>query len=790
MHKVQLLARRTGAIFLATTILSGGLSAALPAMAQDVSASSGTSDGDIIVTARRREERLVDVPIAVTSFSGDQLEKDGAIDITELAQRAPNVTLEPSRGTNSTLTAFIRGVGQQDPVSGFEQGVGIYLDDVYLNRPQAAVLDIYDVERIEVLRGPQGTLYGRNTIGGAVKYVTRQLPQEFSLKVRGTYGTYDQADGVITASAPIGDIVRVGASVARLSRGGFGDNFTTGLENYNKDIWAGRGTIELGGYDKPVLIRISGDYTRDKSNPRGGHRLVPGLVSGTPVLDDVFDSLGGINDPKQDVEAYGLAVNATAELTDTLTFRSISAWRKDSSETPIDFDALPAVDLDVPGIYRNEQTSQEFQLLYDNGAINGLVGFYYLNATADTLFDSRLFTALNGLSGFTNAAVDTETYAVFGDFTFDFSDQFSVSVGGRYTWDKRTASIFKQNYLGGGAPVFGGLGIPLGAPGTDFSGSASFEKFTPRASVSFKPTPDHNIYASYSQGFKGGGFDPRGAGANAPDLDGDGVRSDAEVADFLSFDPEKVDSYEVGYKGNLFDGGLYLAVAGFYADYTDVQIPGSLACTIGGVPTFCGVVSNAGKARFMGVELEANARLARDMISPGDRLGLAGSLGYIDAKYQEYITNILVNGVGTPTDVADYRKVQNTPKWTMSGTLSYDTPVGEGGVSFSTTVSYRSKTYQFEIPNPYFDQSGFALWDASLVYTAPEGRWSLGVHGKNILDKEYKTSGYTYMAVDPVTGALQIGSNGLPSTTLGTEGTLSAFYGNPRQVFVTGTLQF
>ncbi|GAB7554262.1 TonB-dependent receptor [Novosphingobium sp. 11B] len=766
--------------------LSGGF--VTPANAQDSApaAQAAAEGGDIIVTARRREERLVDVPIAVSSFSGDQLAKSGAVDITEIANVSPNVTLEPSRGTNSTLSAFIRGVGQQDPVSGFEQGVGIYLDDVYLNRPQAAVLDIYDVERIEVLRGPQGTLYGRNTIGGAVKYVTKQLPQEFSFKVKGTYGSYDQADLIATASAPVSDLIRVGGSVARLSRGGFGKNLTTGQDNYNKDIWAGRASVDIGGYGEPVLIRISGDYTKDKSNARGGHRLIPGYVSGAPVLDDVYDTRGGLNDPRQVVEAYGLAINATAELTDALTFRSISSWRKDNSASPIDFDALPAVDVDVPAYYRNEQISQEVQLLWDDGGmVQGLLGAYYLTAKADTDFDVRLFTALNGLTAFTRANVDTNTFAIFGDFTFDFTEQLSLAVGGRYTWDERKAQILRQNYLGGGSPVFGGAGVPLGAPSTNFSGKAKFDKFTPRASLSFKPTPDHNIYASYSQGFKGGGFDPRGVGVNAPAAT-PGAPTDAEIADYLSFQPETVDSYEVGYKGNFFGGGLYIAAAGFYMDYKDVQIPGSAGCTVGGLPTFCGVITNAGKARFKGFELEANARLGRDLMSSGDRLSLSGALGYIDAQYKEYIANI----ASTPTDVAQYRKVQNTPKWTASGTLAYSTPVGGGDLDLSTTYSYRSKVYQFEIPNPYLDQKGFGLVDASLVYTAPGGRWSLGVHGKNLFDKRYKTSGYTFLATNPVTGALLTAPNGRFIPSLGTEGTLTAYYGNPRQVFATATLEF
>jgi iron complex outermembrane receptor protein len=180
-------------------------------------------------------------------------------------------------------------------------------------------------------------------------------------------------------------------------------------------------------------------------------------------------------------------------------------------------------------------------------------------------------------------------------------------------------------------------------------------------------------------------------------------------------------------------------------------------------------------------------------MAAGDRLTFAGSLGYIDAQYKEYITNI----ANVPTDVAEFRKVQNTPKWTASGTLNYTTPLGGGDLNFNTTVSYRSKTVQFEIPNPYIDQDGYSLWDASLVYTGGDGRWSIGIHGKNLLDKEYKTSGYTFMAVNPTTGELLHATAATPAVcgkavpvgnlipSLGCEGVLSAFYGNPRQVFLS-----
>ncbi len=769
---------QTKARLLTATAASLTLLAMTPARAQAQAAESASDAADIVVTARRREESLLDVPIAVSAFSGEKLESQGALDINDISNVTPNTTLENSRGTNSTLTAFIRGVGQQDPVPGFEAGIGIYLDDVYLNRPQAAVLDIYDVERIEVLRGPQGTLYGRNTIGGAIKYVTKRLPDTPELRIRATYGTYDQADLVVTGSAPISDMFRVGASVARLSRGGFGDNLTTpGLENYNKDVWAARGTVEMGGTDSPVLVRISGDYTRDKSDPRNGHRLIPGLYSGAAVLDDVYDTRSGLNNPKQDIKAYGLAMNVSADLSDAFTFRSISAWRKDTSYTPIDFDSLPSVDVDVPAVYRNEQISQEFQLLYKGERLNGMVGFYYLDATASTEFDvllgltGSLVYGLPGLNSYTAGDVKTNTWSVFGDFTFDFTDQLSLSVGGRFTNDRRKAFIYKDTRITGTSPVFGGITPPfITAVATNFTGVRTFKEFTPRASLAYKPDDNNMVYASYSKGFKGGGFDPRGSATRAPDVNNDGVQSYQEIYDFLSFDPEKVDSYEIGYKGSLFDRRVTLSLAGFYSDYKDVQIPGSVGCTINGIQTFCGITTNAAKASIKGIEAETTVLLARDLIGSGSRLSFNGALGYIDAKYKEFIGP-------TGVDVSDQRTFQNTPKWTLSGTLaSTGMPVLGGVVDFSTTLSYRSLTHQFEVPIPALDQPGYALWDASLVWHTDDDRYSIGVHGKNLTDKQYITSGYNYMS----------GS----TSTLGLEGIQTAFYGNPRQVFATLGVKF
>ncbi|MET0375277.1 MAG: TonB-dependent receptor plug domain-containing protein, partial [Rhizorhabdus sp.] len=195
----------------ATALTAFAAPAALFAQAETPAVEAADDSGaDIVVTARRREESLIDVPISVTAISGDALARQGAVDITALQDKTPNMTLQVARGSNSTLIAFIRGIGQQDPVWGFEPGVGLYVDDVYIARPQGAVLDIFDIDRVEVLRGPQGTLYGRNTIGGAIKYVTRRLGNEFEAKLRGSYGSYNQRDIIGSVTVPLGETFSVG----------------------------------------------------------------------------------------------------------------------------------------------------------------------------------------------------------------------------------------------------------------------------------------------------------------------------------------------------------------------------------------------------------------------------------------------------------------------------------------------------------------------------------------------------------------------------------------------------
>jgi iron complex outermembrane receptor protein len=745
------------------------------AMVMVPSAALAQSDGEqsqergvleeVIVTAQRRQENLMDVPVSVTAFTGEELETFGVLDITHISQSSPNTTLKVSRGTNSTLTAFIRGVGQQDPVAGFESGIGIYLDDVYMNRPQTAVMQIYDVERIEVLRGPQGTLYGRNTIGGAIKYVTRRLSEDPELRVRGRVGNYSMLDLEVMGSVPLGDSFRIGGSVAKFSRDGFGDNlYLDGLENYNKDYLGVRVSAEWEP-NEDWFFRLAGDWVQDDSDPRQGHRLTVGNWTGAPVLDNEYDTRAGLNNPIQDVEAKGISFLGEWTMNDLIQWRAIFADREDESWTPIDFDSLPDADLDVPAIYENEQTSMELQAIFTSERWSGVAGLYYLDADALTAFDVILgvtgaVIGLPGLNAQTYGDVNTKTWSAYADLTFDLTDSWQFSVGGRWTEDERTSNVLRTTFIGGTSDFFGGSAIPI-AVTSDFHGSESFDKFTPRLSVSWKPNADQNLYFTYSEGFKGGSFDPRGQTTAAPDLDGDGVVSEEEIFEYMKFDPEEVTSYEIGLKSTLFGGRMTSRLAAFMSDYTDVQVPGSVGLDTDGdgvKDTFIGITTNAGAADINGIEWEGQAILAQDLGVSGADLDLAWSIGYIDAEYTEFI------GV-TGENVADQRVFQNTPEWTASGTLSYYLPVANGNLGFITQLAYRDDHSQFEIPNEYLDQPSYTLWDMSVVWTSGEGAWQVGLHGKNLTDERYKVAGYFF-------------------PDLGLEGNITAFYGNPRQYWL------
>lgn len=751
---------RSKSVYLSNTSICSSLILAgafllnpVESQAQSVGSNETLLD-EIIVTSRRREESLQEVPIAVSAFSGQQLEDAGAVDIVTVAQYTPNVTLEVSRATNSTLTAYIRGIGQQDPLAGFEGGVGIYLDDVYLARPQGTVFDLYDVERIEVLRGPQGTLYGRNTIGGAIRYVTRRLSTESEFSVKASLGSYGQADLILSGSLPASDTFRIGGAVATFNRDGYGDNLFTGEQNADKDILAYRLSAEWEPNDS-LFIRVFGDYSDDTSTPRQGHRLLVS-TAGDPVLDNVFDTRAGASTlPASNagldasVTQGGVGLLIEWDLNDSWQLKSITSSRSDDSSGWIDFENLPIDTFDAPVIYENEQFSQEFQATFSGEKLNGIFGLYYLDANAFDAFDVIIFSSL---TSFSLGDYDTNAWAAFFDFSYDFGDAWSLSVGGRYTEDERTATVTRETFLGLGSPYFGNdnaISITPPVPGAvpTFNGTRTDSKFTPRVSLSWRPADNHNLYVSYSEGFKGGGFDPRGAYQFPRIQEG--------------FEPETVTAIEIGAK-SIWGGGKYSTnIAVFTMDYRDVQVPGSILLDTDGdgqTDGFAGLTTNAGKAEVSGFELEAVARFT-------DALTVTAVLGIIDADYTEWLVGAIDPDTGDAIfiDISGDRVFQNTPETTANLRFRYEWPLGGGNLALLGSYSYRASSHQFEIADPIVDQESFSLVDASIVWASESGRYEIGLHGRNLGDEEYRAASYNFPSVDSV-----IGYYGPPRTVTGT----------------------
>ncbi|MEP9403035.1 TonB-dependent receptor [Sphingomonas sp. VNH70] len=709
---------------------------ATPAEAQSITEDQG--DGDIVVTARRRAESVIDVPIAMSVVTGDQLTRTGAVDITALQDKTPNLTLQIARGSNSTLIAFSRGVGQQDPLWGFEPGVGLYLDDVYVARPQGAVLDIFDVERVEVLRGPQGTLYGRNTIGGAIKYVTKRLGDDFAGQGRVSYGSYNQFDLVGQVTVPLGDSLAIGGAIARYKRDGYGTNLTTGADQYDKDVLAARVSAEWTPTDG-IFVRLAGDRTLDKSNPRHGTRLLPnGNDPRYFPTPSVYDTRAGIGDRNR-VVAQGLSLTGEFELSNLLTFKSISAYREGATNTVIDFDNTALPTLDVPAEYDDWQFTQELQLLLQGERVQGVFGLFYLNAEASGAFD----TVLGGLNTTTLTAgeVKTKSYAAFGDLSYSLTDRFKVSAGLRYTRDDKTGTVFRRNYTGIRSPRFGNAAAVPGLIRTDYTNDRSFDQVTPRVSISYEPRTDLNLYASWGKGFKSGGFDMRG----------DAIFTPTTVN---GYDPEKISSYEVGMKGAFLNRTLFLNLAGYYSRYTDQQVTIQVPNVAGGIASF---VDNAGKADIYGLEIEGR-------FVPSRNFSGQVSFGYTNADYKEFLT--FINGGTTPVDVANQRVFQNTPEFTAAASVTASTDFAGGTLSVTPEVTLRSDYTLFEIPTPALDQDGYALVNASANWISGDGRYRLGMALRNLTDQRYRVGGYNFPGA--LFGNSIIGYYGPPRTATAT----------------------
>ncbi|QOL26052.1 TonB-dependent receptor [Thalassotalea sp. LPB0316] len=734
-------------------------------LAQDSASEAAEQKGleRIEVTARRTVESLQEVPVAVTSISADELAENGIEVITEVQQFSPNTTLQRSRGTNSTITAFIRGVGQQDPLWGYEPGVGIYIDDIYMARPQGAVLDLLDVERVEVLRGPQGTLYGKNTIGGAIKYVTKEMSGDMELKVQGTIGSYDQRDLKVTGQIPlIEDKLYFGFGAASLNRDGFGEFLESDLpdqdtQNYNKDVVASRFTLEFRPSDE-LFFRLNYDKTTDDSNAKGGYRLLPSILTDAPVPDSVFDSYTSLPTWNK-VELEGLSLTAQWQLSDATNLKYVAAKRESYSPTNIDFDNTPLRIFDVPAIYDDEQTSHELQLNHYGDNYKFVSGLYYYDGESCGQFEAILEVLGNALGapGLTREVTgcnNSTSTAAYAQVSYDFTDKWSATLGARYTKDKKEAYVNNGLIFATVYPESGWLPGYIRPEGElvpeVLNDSEDWSKFTPRIGVEYQANRDLMFFASFAQGFKSGTFNPRATTAEP------------------AADPEDVDSFELGMKSEWLDNRLRANVTLFALDHKNRQyisvLPGESAADLNQR------LGNIGTSEASGIEAEFTYLATENLL-------LTASIGTIDSEFKEVID---YDTDGNPFDKSENFSISNTPDYTYNLGASYTLESNLGDFIFNANYYYRDDYVLFE-ENSLLTQEGYGLLNLGINWYSTDGNWSAGLHAKNVTDEEYMIGGYQFVTPTP-------DGDYLPG--LGGDNTLIGYYGDPQTISLTVSYQF
>ena len=721
------------------------------AWAQDTTTAQPTTEAKtltgVTVTARKREETLQDVPVAVTAFTADTLDRLNIQDIGDLDAQVPNLTIYAARGSSSTATAYIRGVGQADPLWGVDPGVGIYLDDVYIARPQGALLDVFDVERIEVLRGPQGTLYGKNTIGGAIKYISRGLPTETSGFAQITVGNYNQLDAKAALGGSIGGAdsgLRARVSVASMNRDGFGENLYTGQEVSDKEINAAR--FQLGAYAGDDLdIQFALDWMDDQSGVRGARMLAPNRFTSSPFfpglaafgpnlpLDDRYDIRSGMPNVNDTVMK---GASATLNWRPSLdwAFKYVIAKRESDTETNIDFDTTPAAIADVKAFYSDSQVSNELQANYDGGGrARGVMGVYLFDGDAGGQVLNNFF---NLVFGDTQGVVNTESFAVYADWTFDLTDRLTLDVGARYTDEDKHAVARNIGYTDATYTT------PNGVIAANFDKTVNFKNVSPKVSLDYQLTPDVLLYGLASRGFKSGGYNIR-------------ANTTAVPASGEPFDDERVDSYEIGGKMAFLDQRLFLNVAAFHNIYEDIQLSVfTQYIDANGNPQFFGDFANAGKGTVNGAEVEYQWLPTANWL-------ISGNLAWLDTGYDEFIT--------AGVNVADSQRFTNAPEFSGAANVEYRTDLASGGnVSARVGYSYQSEVWPTTDLSPAIRQDGYGLVNAGVIWKGG-GPWSVSLQGSNLADKEYRTTGYNI------------------NTALGV---LTGFYGAPRQYSMTVRYDF
>jgi iron complex outermembrane receptor protein len=698
---------------------------------------------EVVVTARHREENLQQTPVTVSVFSSDSLFEQGTNNLGDLQHKVPNSAIFASRGTSSTLTAYIRGIGQDDPLWGYEPGVGLYIDDVYIARPQGALLDIYDVERIEVLRGPQGTLYGKNTLGGAIKYITHRLPSDsIHGSIEGRLGDYQHRDGLVSVGGPLTDTFRAGIAVASYYRGGFGTNETSGRDVSNKEVLSGRISTEwLISEDWQLLWNA--DVTKDDSNVRGAQRLTDSVLTAEPPLDNPHDVRSNLSDSNY-VKTSGTAATLIGQLTDALQLRSITAYRDGRTDTNIDFDTLAVSVFDVPAWYDDDQFSEEIRLNIDQDRWHSVVGLYYLDSDACGSFDVAIGVAntLQTISG----CIETRSTAIFGHTSFAVTDRINISAGLRYNRDDKDASVFQAATVNG-----------TSVTSTDFSNDEQWSHLSPKLGIDVQLDTDLLVFASVSEGFKSGGFNMRANAARESSIGRDASQP---------FGEETLETAELGIKSQWLDHRITANATLFYSRYDEIQITTSRFYDSNGdgvADRSFTQVDNAGKADLSGAEIDLSVAATR-------RWRVNADIGYLEADL-ERLTEF-DRTTGRAFNDADNRHLQNTPRWTVGIENAFDIHQGENGsLTLLVNCHHRSEYYPEVLNSELIKQGAYNLWDLSLVHQRTDIPVTLALHALNVTDKEYRVAGYNFENV-------------------GGERVITGFYGDPRTLTASARYQW
>ncbi|HEY5459516.1 MAG TPA: TonB-dependent receptor [Sphingomicrobium sp.] len=709
---------------------------------------ASADDEAIVVTARRTEENVQRVPGAITAFSEKSLDRIQATDTTGLQGAVPNLNIVQGRGSSNSTNIFIRGIGQPDALQTFDPAVGVYVDDVYLSRIRGNQLDLLDVERVEVLRGPQGTLYGKNTIGGAIKFVTRKPGQEFRATGSIAVGSYNQFELKGAASGPISDTLAAGFAVMRAKRDGFVEDRNDDREYNNKNTLAGRAAIAYTP-SSSLRVDLSADYAHDDAKLNTGaplndivHLFTPTVI--VPLERDpdhynfTVETTPGLPNSTK-MTHWGLSGTAAYDVNDQLTLKSITAYRKLRTTDYVDIDATAAEVGDVLVDVHQDQFSQEFQLLYTSDRLSGVAGLYYLDeditshqeAFADDLVNLAAFRGilpdfLLGPSNFPTflRTIDddlkTNSYAAYANVSYSVTDALRLSAGLRWTRDEkdyfRTTSTFSSSPLLNSVAPF------------VFDRKDHWSDVSPMASIDYQFSPSTMAYLRYSKGFKSGGFNGR---AN-------------EIGSSTAYDPETANSYEAGLKTTI-ARQLRLNVAVFHTGYKDFQARVSELDDSTLPPTPLLSVLNAGKLRIRGAELEA-------VWTPTPQLLLDTQIGYLDAEYKEFDDLRFTSFGGSRA----FQEPAFAPKWTMRFGGQYIFDLGSsGGITLGGQARYRSR-HALSVDNTFTNtdteieglfQKGYWLADARIVWEDAAKHFEVGLYGNNLFDKLYKTDGQEFSSI-------------------------------------------